>query len=454
MASGAAKSTSRSEVAWSVAAFFCLGLLNNTLGVVMNAGASKIDDAAIGVVYMAGNLPTFVVKLTGPYWFHRVSYSIRIWASAVLMVLCLCIVAWGESGSVKLLGVACASLQSGLGESSLLAMASFYDAQMCLAGWSSGTGLAGMFGYFWSIVFTQFIGACFQVELMLGLWIPVAWLLVYHLMLGKPWIDETRVTCSEEGATSEEGGSGGNGVQAFPSDPSASDSESGAVPADQRHQVPVTASLTCGRRLRFTLTLWKFMVPLFLVYASKYTIQAGVWGSMGFPATDPASRDRWYMWANFTCQVGGFISRTLGGLVVLSVPALWAGPALQFLMVGFFVACAMLGIGGWWLLAPALLVGLLGGFVYVQAFVLISHKVDGKYLELALSIASVGCTFGNILSDIVSILAQGCLFGHSHITDTKPAFTCGYDIWQAPPAAAANASAATAARVCFPGVVG
>jgi len=196
------------------------------------------------------------------------------------------------------------------------------------------------------------------------------------------------------------------------------------------------------------------MVPLFLVYASEYIIQAGVWASMGFPATDLISRHRWYMWANFTYQVGVFISRTLGGLVVLSVPTLWAGPTLQILMLGLFAAIAMAEVGGWWLLVPALFVGFLGGFVYVQAFVLISHKVDGKYLELALSIASVGCTFGNILSDIVSILAQGCLFGHSHITDTKPAFTCGYDIWQAPPAAAANASAATAARVCFPGVIG
>lgn len=48
---------------------------------------------------------------------------------ALLMVLCLLVVAWAESPYEKLLGVALSSLACGMGEASLLAMSSFYDAQ-------------------------------------------------------------------------------------------------------------------------------------------------------------------------------------------------------------------------------------------------------------------------------------------------------------------------------------
>merc|ERR1712087_1055853 len=99
------------------------------------------------------------------------------------------------------------------------------------------------------------------------------------------------------------------------------------------------------------------------------------------------------------------------------------------------------------MIAPALFVGFLGGFVYVQAFVLISAQVDKRYVELALSTASVADTFGIITADIVGVILQGCLFGHLGIMDTKPDFTCGYDIWRA---GAEVAKKASAAKVCFP----
>uniref|UniRef100_A0A7S2Q9G3 Protein BTN n=1 Tax=Zooxanthella nutricula TaxID=1333877 RepID=A0A7S2Q9G3_9DINO len=414
----------------------------------MNAGASKIHASGIGVVYLANIFPTLVVKLTAPYWFHYISYRGRVWLSALLMVACLVIVAWAESSAVKLFGVALVAFQSGVGESSMLAMASFYDSKKCLAAWSSGTGFAGILGYFWSILFTQAIDACFQVQLMVGLWIPVAWLVVFHAMLEAPWIDSRRFG----GADAEVGAVAAVGAAAE-TESEATAGSSTNLEAQAGRDLPVTAALTFRERFSFTLTLWPFMVPLFLVYASEYIIQSGVWSGMGFPVTDKDARHSWYQWANFTYQVGVFISRSLGGLMIFSVPALWAGPIMQIVMLAFFGAAAAVPFGGWWLIAPALLVGLLGGFVYVQAFVLISHRVDSKYVELALTSASVADTFGIILANVASIMVQGCLFGRLGIMDPKPDFTCGYDIWEAAPAAAGNATAAVAV-VCFPGVTG
>ena len=104
------------------------------------------------------------------------------------MAICLVVVAWGNSTLIKLLGAAwfhrapplsqvgVCSFACGIGEASLLAMASFYEAKPCIAAWSSGTGFAGIAGYAWSLAFGA-ADICFQVQLMVALWIPVAWCL-------------------------------------------------------------------------------------------------------------------------------------------------------------------------------------------------------------------------------------------------------------------------------------
>ena len=57
-------------------AFFLLGLFNNTGYVVMNAGAKEITPCLVGLVYVANVLPSMSVKLTLPFWQHRVSLPV------------------------------------------------------------------------------------------------------------------------------------------------------------------------------------------------------------------------------------------------------------------------------------------------------------------------------------------------------------------------------------------
>ncbi|CAK9097744.1 unnamed protein product [Durusdinium trenchii] len=312
-----------------VIAFWILGLLNNFLYVTMNAGAENINEAGIALVYLANILPTLLVKLTGPYWFHYVSYRCRMNFIAILMVFCLCIVAWGDSTSIKLLGVAICSLASGVGEASLLAMASFYETKPCLAAWSSGTGFAGIAGYAWSLAFDA-MNTCFQVQLMVALWIPIAWYFTFFYLLGPPWIDKERG--AEELACGES------------EEEVVSSSESVSSNASSEHSASevITGQLSAKERFCFIAGLWPYMVPLFLVYAAEYTIQAGFWAAMGFPVTNRSSRHAWYKWANFTYQIGVFISRSSFVLICKSRKILWLGGILQVIMVGFFGAAATL----------------------------------------------------------------------------------------------------------------
>lgn len=85
----------------------------------MIAGAKHISPSAVGLVYTANILPSFLVKLTGPYWFHFVPYKTRIYVAAVLMALSFLAVTLGQildnNLALQLFGIVLGSVQSGFG---------------------------------------------------------------------------------------------------------------------------------------------------------------------------------------------------------------------------------------------------------------------------------------------------------------------------------------------------
>lgn len=131
-----------------VAGFYLAGLLNNSGYVIMLAGAKSIAPSYVGVVYVCNVVPSLTVKITGPYWYHYISYHNRMILSAALMASSFILVALGTTANalwLQLLGVIVGSVQSGFGEASFLALTAFYDSRKALTAWSSGTGVAGIF---------------------------------------------------------------------------------------------------------------------------------------------------------------------------------------------------------------------------------------------------------------------------------------------------------------------
>lgn len=114
------------ELPRNVAAFFFLGLFNNITYVVNNAGAGDIVPGDYGLIYITSILPTLLIKLTGPYWFHYVPYNVRIIVSALCISLNFILVSYGKYTWLRLVGVALGSIQGGLGESTLLGSAALY----------------------------------------------------------------------------------------------------------------------------------------------------------------------------------------------------------------------------------------------------------------------------------------------------------------------------------------
>lgn len=126
-------------------AFFLAGLLNNASYVIMIAGAKDISPSMVGLVYAVAMVPSFLIKITGPYWYHFLSYRTRIYIASVLMAGCFTAVGIGAiSGNLglELFGVVLGSSQQGFGEASFLAYTAFYESRKALTAWSSGKAMS------------------------------------------------------------------------------------------------------------------------------------------------------------------------------------------------------------------------------------------------------------------------------------------------------------------------
>ncbi|CAM9529263.1 unnamed protein product, partial [Heterosigma akashiwo] len=97
-------------------AFFILGVLNNASYVIMLACAKDIESGGVGVVYLADVVPCFLVKITSPFWFHRVPYTPRMTIAVIAMAAAYCTVGLSARLGYQLVGVGLCSFQTGLGE--------------------------------------------------------------------------------------------------------------------------------------------------------------------------------------------------------------------------------------------------------------------------------------------------------------------------------------------------
>ena len=118
--------TIQNEKRRNLIAFFLLGLLNNCTYVLLNAGAGDIVPGEYAVIYLCNIVPSLIVKLTGPYWFHYLTYKQRIVTAGMCVALCYVLVNHVETKAIRLLGVALGAIQGGLGEATYVFFIGFH----------------------------------------------------------------------------------------------------------------------------------------------------------------------------------------------------------------------------------------------------------------------------------------------------------------------------------------
>jgi battenin len=437
-------------------AFWLLGLLCNIGYVIMLACAAELAAGAVGAVYLCAILPSLLVKLSGPYWFHLATYRTRMHAVAASMALAFCAVALGRTMGQQLLGVAVASFQGGLGEFSVLQLCSrTSSSRRTLTAWSSGTGFAGIAGYAWVVVLHRWLGCSFRATLLLANIVPLAWLRICYALLEEQQPAPAYAQLSgsgsgaedpppgpDEGAASAAGPGGplppphqqqqpdqppGESPSAslLPGQPPGSSASSRSASPEHKLRLDGCAgpATTAAQKLRHTLALWPYTGPLFLVYFAEYAMQAGCWSAIGFPVDSIAARAAFYGYANWVYQCGVFASRSSGGLLQAGRRALWAMSFLQCALLLFFVLDAAVH---WWynygLLLACFGAGLLGGAVYVNAFTLLAREVVPPLREFSLGAASLGDSLGIACADAAAVMIQGCLYRVNGLAGA--AFSC------------------------------
>lgn len=370
-------------------AFFWMGLLNNLGFVIMLAGAKHISEGGTALVFISNTLPGLICKLTSPYWFDRVSYFHRFKAASILFSVSFIVVGVfsllgeGEDGNdfsfsviMQLLGVALGSTAGSLGEASLLALGGKADSygigeletfsdsddddnnpreggevpeddegdlgeesqstekSLCIAAFSSGTGLAGVAGFGYIYLFTHVFHFSLSDALFIALLFPFIYWKVFKLSLLEYTVNDydnneltalsrqqfsnnnTHLEVFDESSTTDDftdNPSTRNENQIFSID-SGSFSDDGAVATNEDDNRPIQ-NMSFMERFRTVLSLWPYMIPLFVVYFSEYALQSGVWVSIGFPVDDEHQRSSFYIAGNWMvsdfCHISSHFSLSI-----------------------------------------------------------------------------------------------------------------------------------------------
>ncbi|XP_029914465.1 battenin [Myripristis murdjan] len=358
-----------------------------------NSSRYDCNPVSTAVVLLADILPTLLIKLTAPFFIHKLPYGFRVLFCVSMAAASFLLVSFSSAVWMSILGVIFASVSSGLGELSFLALTVFFNRQV-LGGWGSGTGGAGVAGAFLYSGLTQ-AGLSPRITLLIMLVVPCAMLISYFLLLVFPpsfpqWRSEVQ-EAGHAGGSSEE-------RQRLMDD---SDLEE----AEERDKAPqedrASGPLTLSEKLHVIRGLVRFVLPLGLVYFAEYFINQGLLELLYFPNFYLSHQEQ-YRWYQTLYQVGVFASRS--SLCCVKIKKLWGLALLQVVNAVFLLISVRYQFlpSAWLVFAIVLYEGLLGGAAYVNTFYFISKETEDRQREFAMAAASVGDSLGIALSGLTA----------------------------------------------------
>ncbi|CDR43405.1 CYFA0S12e00166g1_1 [Cyberlindnera fabianii] len=350
------------------ASFWLFGLLNNVLYVVILSAAVDLVGPLVpkATVLLADILPSFTIKVTAPFFIHRIAYPHRICGLIALSLTGMGFIVFG-SLRLKLFGIILASLSSGLGEITFLQLTHFYK-EVSLNGWSSGTGGAGLVGSGLFLLMTTILKVNVKTTLLMFAIFPLGFL--HYFRLPPP---ETEV------------------YQELP------------VEESQQTFTAKDSFKTTVKRLKGLVV--PFMIPLSTVYFAEYLINQSVSPTLLFPIEDtPFAKYRdIYVTYGTLYQLGVFISRSSASVV--RVKNLYIPSVLQFVNLFLLILQSL------YYFIPSVYIimiivfyeGLLGGAAYVNTFMLIIETIAESEREFSLGATSMSDSGGIVFSALVGL---------------------------------------------------
>ncbi|KAM3821605.1 battenin [Vipera latastei] len=350
-----------------------------------NTSGYDCNTISTGAVLLADILPTLFIKFSAPFCIHLFPYGLRVaicvtsaWGSFLL-------VAFSTSTTQSLLGVVLASISSGLGEITFLALTSFFNSAVVSA-WSSGTGGAGLIGALSYLGLTQ-AGLTPQETLLFMTIVPVIMLASYCFLLAPP---PQAPRC-------------GWGV-CKPKLSRASSVIQQPLLGDKTTLLQTTQNpqLTLQVKEQVAKGLLKYLIPLSVVYFAEYFINQGLFELLYFRNTT-LNHPQQYRWYQMLYQAGVFISRSSASCI--RIREIWLLAILQCLNMVFLLlaVCYMFLPSIYVVFVLILYEGLLGGAGYVNTFHCVSEESKPEHREFAMGVACIADTLGISLSGAIAI---------------------------------------------------
>lgn len=382
------------------ASFLIFGLVNNILYVVILSAAIDLVGASTpkAVVLLSDIVPALLVKLASPLFIHLISYDKRISTIVGLSFFGMIIISLSGEKAVgmKVMGIAMASLSSGIGEVSFLQLTHYYPEKDSIGGFSMGTGAAGILGSFLFLLLTSIMGVSTKASLIMFAVIPFMFPVAFYVLLPKP---------SNHGL-----------YELLPTDEPSSLAQAGDF-----EEFPTSVDLSLlnlslqaieahiiNTFSRIYPLIGPYMIPLCSVYIAEYTINQGISPTLLFPLDEvphwivSSYRDTYVVYG-FVYQLGVFVSRSSATFGVRFLH-LYALSGLQIANVGVAILQSLYTKPFpelWLLLFFSFYEGLLGGLLYVNTFLSVSEQVPKAQREF-----SMGCVG---ISDSLGIMIAGCI---------------------------------------------
>lgn len=388
--------------------FLTFGLLNNILYVVILSAAVDLVGSLTpkAVVLLADILPAFIIKLTAPFFIHKIPYTHRIWSLMILSSLGMVIISISGEKAIllKILGICMASLSSGLGELTFLQLTHFYAEIYSIGGFSMGTGFAGLGGSFMFLLLTSIFGLESWVCLLMFAVVPMGFVVVYYVVLPRGEIRYQTLDNSVDNSLDRD----------RDRDTDLDNSLDTDLDRDRDNSLDNSLDNSTTSHFSHTISLIKpllqpFMIPLCTVYISEYVINQGISPTLLFPLKDLPSwlfksyRDLYVVYG-FLYQLGVFISRssiTFG----IRFRNLYIFSVLQFVNVIILLFQSVYSIPFshiWLLLVLILYEGLLGGFSYVNTFVSVSEDTPKSRREFSMGVVGMSDSLGIVLAGVIN----------------------------------------------------
>eukprot|EP01121_Diplochlamys_sp_Union-15-3_P015418 TRINITY_DN5093_c0_g1_i2.p1 TRINITY_DN5093_c0_g1~~TRINITY_DN5093_c0_g1_i2.p1 ORF type:complete len:436 (+),score=47.59 TRINITY_DN5093_c0_g1_i2:80-1387(+) len=384
------------EKARNLIAYFILGLMNNFAYVVFLSAALDIlgNKLPPALVLLADIFPGLAVQAVAPFFFEKIPYAIRVWIITLLAVGSFVIVGAFNPVWVRILGVVLASISSGLGEITYMALSSYYH-KNTISFYSSGTGAAGILGSLMYLALTTWAKLSDRITLYICAPLPLAMVLSYFVLM-----ENYKKKSSYN-------------IDTINSDLKINDTD----------QKTLVNSLPLKKRIQLQWPLIPYTAPLFLVYFAEYTINQSIVPAIVFPKSKIGwPQEDVYRYYQFIYQIGVFISRS--SVNIFPIKRLWT--------LGFWQLANMIFLGTvayyyyipnvWIIFVIILYEGLLGGAVYVNAFYLVSGAthIEKRYKEFCLSSISFWYAYGILLSSIAGLFLAPWLSSHAYYNYWPP----------------------------------